>query len=70
VIAKIAVDALRLDQMKPLQTTHDFDQSYDAENNQVQLISSNYREKLPRDKVSQLPIQRFFCFSILLFSLS
>ena len=56
-IAKVATDALRLDQKKPSQTTHHFKQSYDAKNDQVQLNSSDYKNRIRRDKVSCLPIQ-------------
>ena len=50
-IAKVATDAIRLDQMKPMQTTHHFQQSYDAKNDQVQLNSSSYKNRIHRDKV-------------------
>jgi HrpA-like RNA helicase len=63
-IAKVANDALRLDQKKPLQTTHHFIQSYDANNNQVQLNSSTYKNRIHRDKVSRLPIQQFFFYNL------
>jgi hypothetical protein len=66
-IAKVATDALRLDQKKPLQTTHHFKQSYDAKDDQVRLDSSQYKNRIHRDKVSCLPIQHSFflhsCFA-------
>ena len=66
-IAKVATDALRLEQKKPLQTTHHVKQSYDAKNGQVQLSSTNYKNRIHRDKVSRLPVQQFFflhsCFA-------
>jgi hypothetical protein len=56
-IAKIATDALRLDQKKPLQTTHQFNQSYDAKNDQVKLNATSYKTRIRSEKVSPLSIQ-------------
>ena len=65
-IAKIATDSIRLDQMKPSQTIHLFNQSYDAKNDQVRLNSSNYKNRIRKDKVSGLPIQQSFFFILAL----
>jgi len=56
-IAKIANDALRLDQKKPLHTTHHFNQSYDPKNNQLRLGSTKYDNKFRSNVVSHVPIQ-------------
>lgn len=60
----MATDAIRLDQMKPLQTTHHFKQSYDPTNDQVQLNSSNYKNRIRKDKVGRLPIQQPFYYNL------
>ena len=69
-IAKVATDALRLDQKKPLQTTHRFEQSFDATREQVQLNSSNYKNRIRSDRVSRLAHSTIFLFTFLLCSLS
>ena len=51
-IAKIANDSLRLDQKKPVQMTHQFQQSVDATTEQFRLKSVNYKDKLRSDQVS------------------
>src|SRR5277367_3071148 len=51
-IAKVANDAIRLDQKKPSQTTHDVNESFDRKNNQLQLNSSNYNNRIGSGKVS------------------
>lgn len=56
-IAKVATDALRLDQKKPLQTTHQFNQSYDAKNDQVKLNATSYKARIRSEKVSSLSVQ-------------
>jgi hypothetical protein len=51
VIAKIANDSLRLDQKKPIQMTHKFEQSLDVATDQLRLQSVNYKDKLRREQV-------------------
>ncbi|KAF8150796.1 P-loop containing nucleoside triphosphate hydrolase protein [Crassisporium funariophilum] len=45
-ISKIANDALRLDQKKPNQVKHDFNQSLDSANDQVRLSSTSFKNRL------------------------
>jgi len=51
-IAKIANDSLRLDQKKPLQKTHKFEQSLDVVSEKLRLQSTNFNNRLRSDQVS------------------
>jgi hypothetical protein len=45
-IAKIACDSLRLDQLKPMETKHQFTTSFDASTGQVMAHSQAYKNKI------------------------
>lgn len=52
-IAKIANDSLRLDQKKPIQMTHQFEQSLDVATDQLRLQSVNFKDKFRKEQVSR-----------------
>lgn len=55
-IAKVANDAIRLDQMKPLQKTYNFSQSSDAKNSQARLVATDYNKKFRKNVNVKLEI--------------
>lgn len=58
-ISKVANDATKMDERKPLEIKHQFEQLVDASTGQVQLSSTNYNNKLRADRV------RYFLSSII-----
>ena len=50
-LAKMAMDSLRLDTRKPTQITHQVSQSRDATTGDLQLNSENYNTKLRGNRV-------------------
>jgi len=52
-IAKIANDSLRLDQLKPVQKTHQVVTSVDA-SGEVRVFSNNYKDKVRPGQVSHM----------------
>ncbi|KAH9481599.1 ATP-dependent helicase NAM7 [Psilocybe cubensis] len=57
IIAKIAKDSLRLDQTKPGQTNHQFQQSQDMSDQQLRLVSTHYNTKLRRNQEVKMQVQ-------------
>lgn len=53
-IAKIACDSIRLDQLKPTQIKHQFKMSPDASTGGLKVNSTVYKNKLRPDQVCQI----------------
>lgn len=50
-VSKVANDATKMDEKKPLEIKHQFEQSVDAATGHLQINSTNYNNKLRADRV-------------------